>query len=201
MLFKASDGGKKHISYLLLPKISVFLSCTSERNLFFFPLPGSFSHIETKVHGATFDRAPHIAHGIYLIRKKGFSLVYPKDPSCCPYIPTCTRQVPPQHHCTQPPLFYSRPTHRPHAVLTGEATRGVRIRGWRVVLLIGGQLHSLLVHSLGLHPLDETEEVLIRHCGGMLACLWRRATLVIDSGRLQQKLRWEDYYCHEEKFH
>lgn len=56
--------------------ISFSLSCTSDGYLF-TSLPGAFTHIETKEHGATFDRAPTIAHGIYLIRKKGFLLVYP----------------------------------------------------------------------------------------------------------------------------
>lgn len=48
-----------------------------------------------------------------------------------------------------------------------------------------GGVHPLLIHPLGLDPLDEAEEVLVGHGG---AAGWhprgRRAALVIDSGGL-----------------
>lgn len=75
MLFKASDGENTTFHTCSYHNL-IFLFCTSdEKNLFFIFLPGAFTHIETKEHGATFDRAPPIAHGIHLIRKKGFLLV------------------------------------------------------------------------------------------------------------------------------
>lgn len=76
-----------------------------------------------------------------------------------------------------------------HKVLAGKATRGLWIGGRGavlVVLVVRRQLDALLVHALRLHPLDETEEVFIRHCGGVLARLWRGAPLVVDPGGLRQ---------------
>lgn len=74
-----------------------------------------------------------------------------------------------------------------HKVLAGKATRGLWIGRRGAILLVRGQLYALLVHALRLHPLDETEEVFIRHCGGVLARLWRGAPLVVDPGGLRQE--------------
>lgn len=95
--------------------------------------------------------------------------------------------TPPHSHLPFTSFHFIFPTHQLHEVLAGEATRGLWIRGWGVVLLVGGQLDSLLVHPLGLHPLDETEEVLIRHCRGVLARFRWGAALVVDPGRLRQR--------------
>ena len=46
------------------------------------------------------------------------------------------------------------------------------------------QVHPLLVHALGLHPLDEAEEVLVGHRGRVGARLRGGAPLVVDPGRL-----------------
>lgn len=75
----------------------------------------------------------------------------------------------------------------PHKVLAGKATRGLWIGGRGAVLVVCGQLDALLVHALRLHPLDEAEEVFIRHCGGVLARLWRGAPLVVDPGGLRRE--------------
>lgn len=74
-----------------------------------------------------------------------------------------------------------------HKVLAGKTTRGLWIGRWGAILVIRGQLYALLVHALRLHPLDETEEIFIRHCGGVLARLWRGAPLVVDPGGLRQE--------------
>lgn len=41
-----------------------------------------------------------------------------------------------------------------HKVLAGKATRWLWIGGLGAVLIVRGQLDALLVHTLGLHPLD-----------------------------------------------
>lgn len=106
-------------------------------------------------------------------------------------------------HPPLPPtlLFYFLPLDFSHEVLAGEATRGLRIGGRRAVLLVGGQLHSLLVHSLGLHPLDQTEEVLVRHCRGVLACFRRGAALVVDPRGLRQRENPDQRCRGGRKFH
>lgn len=102
-------------------------------------------------------------------------------------LPTRTRQHPPPPSPFTSFHFIFSDTHRPREVLAGEATGGLRLRGRGVVLLVVGQMDSLLVHPLGLHPLDETEEVLVRHCRGVLARFRRGAALVVDPGRLRQR--------------
>lgn len=64
--------------------------------------------------------------------------------------------------------------------LAGESTRRFWIRRGRAGLVVAGQLDPLLVHSLGLHPLYETEEVFIRHRWGVGAGFWWGAALIVD---------------------
>lgn len=79
----------------------------------------------------------------------------------------------------------------PLPVLTREAARRLRVRGLGVLLvLVGGQLHPLLVHALGLHPLDEAEEVFVRHCGGVRTGFRRGAPLIVDPGGLHGDIPW-----------
>lgn len=67
------------------------------------------------------------------------------------------------------------------AVLAGKPTGRLRFGGRGVFLLVRGQLDTLLIHALGLHPLDQAEEVFVRHCGGVGAGFWRGTPLIIDS--------------------
>lgn len=72
-----------------------------------------------------------------------------------------------------------------------EALAGARLAllpglGGPARLLLGapGEVHPLLVHALGLHPLDEAEEVLVRHGGPARQPVGRRAALVVNPGGL-----------------
>ena len=53
-----------------------------------------------------------------------------------------------------------------------------------LLLRAPGEVDPLFVHPLGLHPLDEAEEVLVRHGGASGQHVGRRAALVVDPGGL-----------------
>lgn len=68
--------------------------------------------------------------------------------------------------------------------MLGIALAGVSRRGRRrvrvgLVLLVRGQVDSLLVHALGLHSLDQTEKVLVWNRGGPRTQIGRGAALIV----------------------
>lgn len=71
--------------------------------------------------------------------------------------------------------------------LAGESPGRFWFRRRRAGLVVAGQLDALLVHSLGLHPLDETEEVFVGHCRGVGAGFWRGAALIVNPGGLESE--------------
>lgn len=54
---------------------------------------------------------------------------------------------------------------------------------------VGGKVNTLLVHPLGLHPLDQAEKILVGDSGSSWCRAGRSTSLVIYPGRLQQKIK------------
>lgn len=59
-----------------------------------------------------------------------------------------------------------------------------------LLLWAPSEVHALLVHPLGLHPLDEAEEVLVWHGGASGQHVGWRAALVVNSGGLDTQVGW-----------